>query len=327
VRFDGGMERTATIVEELQWEELHPEVDHAPKIGAFGTVFKARRQIGRNMYTDVAVKALRIHSAGLNQHDYEQAVCDLKTEAHILQTASNGIINDFVVKFHGVVCGKVPIAWLEKFNHANFHLPSTEQGESTPELLALVMKYESGGNLEDLLHGRNGQKWHGCTIDRIRLLMEISTGLWHLHNYSSHCIIHGDIKSANVLLSGEQGDTSALHVRLTDFGLSSMNSAAARCSRHSSLIHTAERRGTWPYMAPEMYSRKKQMGCVASRCTDMYALGTLMWEVRASNKHVHLYMLSPNGITYPSDSSSLLIFNPFNFVPSFFTRPFFSHQK
>ena len=234
------------------------------------------------MFTEVAVKALKMHSAGLNQCDYDQAVKDLKNEAHILQNASNGIINDFVVKFHGVVCGKIPSNWLEKFTHANFHLPPTENGESSPELVALVMKYESGGNLEDLLHGNgngSGHQWHGSTEDRIRLLMEIATGLWHLHNYSRHCIIHGDIKSANVLLSGEQGDTRALHVRLTDFGLSSMNSTAARCSRNSSLIQTTEKRGTWPYMAPEMYSRKKQRGCTASRSTDIYALGTLMWEV------------------------------------------------
>lgn len=37
-------------------------------------------------------------------------------------------------------------------------------------------------------------------------------------------------------------------------------------------------------MAPEMYARKKQMGCVASRSTDIYALGTLMWEVLCNQR-------------------------------------------
>mmetsp|Transcript_12920 Transcript_12920/g.23860 ORF Transcript_12920/g.23860 Transcript_12920/m.23860 type:complete len:874 (-) Transcript_12920:124-2745(-) len=275
---------SASMIKELKWEELHPELNHVPKVGAFGTVFKAKRQIGRDMFTDVAVKALKIHSAGLNRNDYDQAMKELKNEADILQNASNGIINDFVVKFHGIVCGNIPSIWLEKFRHSNFHLPPNSAGDSVPELVALVMKYESGGNLEELLHNSCGRTWHGNTIDRIRLLMEITTGLWHLHNYASHCIIHGDIKSANVLLSGEQGNTNAIHVRLTDFGLSSMNTTAARCSRNSSVIRTSEKRGTWPYMAPEMYARKKQMGCAASRSTDIYALGTLMWEVLCNQR-------------------------------------------
>lgn len=253
-------------IEELNWKELHPDVNSVPKHASFGMVFKARRQIGRKVLTDVSVKVLH-H----NQLQNDKAVLDLKKEAITIQKASNGIINNFVVKLHGIVSGPLPTAWKEIFVKYDF---SFSESPPNSEMMALVMEYEGGGNLEDLLHRSHDHVWHGDTRERIRLLMEVSTGLWHLHFNPIYCIIHGDIKPANVLLSGDQGNTNALHIRLADFGLSSVENVATCKNCNSPVINTSEERGSWAYLAPEIYN-----GCKASVSSDVYALGTLIYEV------------------------------------------------
>jgi len=100
-----------------------------------------------------------------------------------------------------------------------------------------------------------------------------------LHNNSEQIIIHGDIKPANCLLTAPE-----MHVRLSDFGLAlareTAASSAAMSSTRSSTGETAA--GTWQYKAPEMYRSMVKAAQQASRSTDIYALGTLMWEVLAN---------------------------------------------
>ena len=47
----------------------------------------------------------------------------------------------------------------------------------------------------------------------------------------------------------------------------------------SSVGSSTDTRGTWPYMAPEMFRSRTEPAAQASRTTDVYALGTLVWEV------------------------------------------------
>ena len=69
------------------------------------------------------------------------------------------------------------------------------------------------------------------------------------------------------------------HVRLADFGLATLNAVQSRMSRISTVQVAADRRGTWPYMAPEMYASRSAAAAAASRTTDVFALGTLLWEL------------------------------------------------
>ena len=85
--------------------------------------------------------------------------------------------------------------------------------EHSRSMIALVTRFEGGGNLHDALHAVKP-----CVIpmvERLRILVEIATGLFHLHRAEGEAIIHGDIKSENVLFSGK-----GMQVRLADFGLS-----------------------------------------------------------------------------------------------------------
>ena len=65
-------------------------------------------------------------------------------------------------------------------------------------------------------------------------------------------MVHGDIKPANILLSGD----SPAKVRLADFGLSEWRTAGlGRTVGRSSLQMTGHFRGTSIYAAPEMLQR------------------------------------------------------------------------
>ncbi|KAG0300297.1 hypothetical protein BGZ98_009297 [Dissophora globulifera] len=92
--------------------------------------------------------------------------------------------------------------------------------------------------------------------DKARIARQISLGLAYLH---SKGIIHGDIKSLNVLL------TKYKDCKICDFG-----------SAHK----TGEqgRGGTTAWMAPELFLSPPQY----SHKSDVYALGMVMWEM-ASN--------------------------------------------
>ena len=147
-----------------------------------------------------------------------------------------------------------------------------------PFLFGLVMSFEAGGSLDTKLFPRRAGRasWPSKMVDRLRVLKEAAAGLYGLHAVG---MVHGDLKPENVLLSGK---ADSPHVRLADFGLATIKGSAERASRISVIAHADEKRGTWPYMAPEMYRSKAAPPAAASRSTDVYAFGTLMHEVLAT---------------------------------------------
>ncbi len=78
------------------------------------------------------------------------------------------------------------------------------------------------------------------TEDRIRLMIQISSGLAFLHDER---IIHRDIKPANILVTRVNGETVA---KLTDFGLARILEENEITSRMSTDV------GTYCYKAPEL---------------------------------------------------------------------------
>ena len=147
--------------------------------------------------------------------------------------------------------------------------PPSSSGGGARELLALVLRWEDGGSLADLLHTR---AWGASTSTRLLFCSQLAYGLCNLH---SKGIIHADIKSGNVLLSDRGGSPRPL---FTDFGISELRRAAASTTQPQEAA-TGSQRGTWPYMAPEMFRSKAAAAVAPSRTTDVYALGTLCWEV------------------------------------------------
>ncbi len=156
--------------------------------------------------------------------------------------------------------------------------PGAAAAPQPPELLGLVMAFVEGGSLEAKLHG--GVPWQAPTAEKLRLLVGVARGVAHLHSGGGPaCVVHGDLKPANVLLAdGNQP-------RLIDFGLSKVRDVAAQSARSAgSRVGGAQAGGSWPYMAPELYRRRTAAGgwdaaSAPSRSTDVYAFGTLCWEV------------------------------------------------
>jgi serine/threonine protein kinase len=149
---------------------------------------------------------------------------------------------------------------------------------AAPFLFGLIMSFEAGGALDARLFPRRGGRasWPLNMVDKLRVLKEAAAGLYGLHAIG---MVHGDLKPENVLLSGK---ADAPSVRLADFGLATVKSGASRASRISTIAAAEEKRGTWPYMAPEMYRSRTAPPAAASRSTDVYAFGTLMHEVLAA---------------------------------------------
>ena len=126
-------------------------------------------------------------------------------------------------------------------------VPVLEVGEAY-----LVLPYYPRGSLaRRLQEGKLG-------LDQtVRLAAELGRGLDALHE---HGILHRDVKPSNVLLSGD--GTAAL----ADFGL-------ARASDSTRITHDGQLVGTPHYLAPELIE-----GAEATRASDMYALGCLLYE-------------------------------------------------
>ena len=140
------------------------------------------------------------------------------------------------------------------------------------------MAWEGGGTLSSRLHpDGNILPWAARTPERLRLLERICVGVHALHILEPKLIVHGDIKSENVLLAAD-GEP-----RLSDFGLASLRDArsGSSTSRAASKENVA---GTYHYKAPEMYGTRTKPALRADRRTDVYALATLCWEVLSGQR-------------------------------------------
>ena len=216
-------------------------------------------------------------------------------EAATLVRASDDGVNDYVVKLFGVARGLAP-SWAAAVERARATLaekgvagaaaPAAAQASGgTPlQLLGLVTDWQEGGSLDVALFPLAAERapWPQDLADKLRLLCEVAEGLWRLHGSG---IVHGDVKSENVLLSANTG--AERHPRLADFGFAQLRAVADQAARASkiSLAHEATDivKGTPAYMAPEMKPSRANgvvvLAIAADRRTDTYAFGTLAWEL------------------------------------------------
>jgi serine/threonine protein kinase len=145
---------------------------------------------------------------------------------------------------------------LASFNHPNI-VPVHSAGEADG-LFYYVMEYVRGETLEQRL-GRG-------PLDEeevVRLGCDLLSALQDAHE---HGVIHRDIKPGNVFLVGERA-------LLGDFGL-----AKAADEDSPPLTEPGHQLGTPAYMPPE------QVSGAATRRTDLYALGMLLYEAATGRR-------------------------------------------
>lgn len=137
---------------------------------------------------------------------------------------------------------------------AVFGSVSTDDG-----CFALILELAAGGDLRRFLDGsRSPGEENGIGSElKSRFMVQIACGVACLH---SHNVEHRDLKSPNILL------TSALQVKVSDFGMSRITSVLS--------TQTETWGGSTAWIAPEVLERSMR-----SPASDVYSLGVILWEV------------------------------------------------
>lgn len=176
--------------------------------------------------------------------------CVLSGEARAIKTMKKS-------EAHAKLFG-TEIAIIKRVKHPN--IVQTFDVYETSTHIHIVMEYMEGGMLYDAIE--DGVRFSECDI--AQFMRELLDGIMYLHN---HGIVHRDIKPENVLCTSQN---TPLHVKIADFGLSSIASVAGIKENHmlmSTIIGTPE------FIAPEIANRQEYTEKV-----DMWALGMLCYN-------------------------------------------------
>ncbi len=139
--------------------------------------------------------------------------------------------------------------------------------------LFLVMEYIQGASLWSLVRAAREQGTRTPIPIAISIAIGLLSGLHAAHEATDEQghplgIVHRDVSPQNVLV-GTDGVA-----RLLDFGV-------ARAATRLSSTHDGRLKGKVRYMAPE------QLGGEATRRTDIYSAGVVLWEVLTNQRLFH----------------------------------------
>ncbi|XP_074359896.1 putative inactive receptor kinase At2g26730 [Apium graveolens] len=139
-----------------------------------------------------------------------------------------------------------------------------------------IYDYMPAGSLAMLLHGSNSPpNWE----TRVRIATSAARGLAHLHSFGK--IVHGNLKSSNILLSNDE----APEATIIDYGLSTFLSDDSNYPDH----HRAG-----GYRAPEVLEPRK-----ATLKSDVYSFGVLLLELITGKSPCQQTSTGEEGIDLP----------------------------
>ena len=115
------------------------------------------------------------------------------------------------------------------------------------EVPMLVYEFIPNGTLHQLIHGRQHHPHSGPRVSfatRLKIGQEAAEALSYLHSWASPPIIHGDMKSANILID------DSYTVKVSDFGASTL--APTDEAQFVTFVQ-----GTYGYLDPEYMQTSK----------------------------------------------------------------------
>ena len=100
----------------------------------------------------------------------------------------------------------------------------------------MVQEHLGGGSLRQLLQANEKSRgrlysWRTCAL----WMCQLAQAVEHMHSVRPVMVIHRDIKSDNVMLTGDKGTPEEADVKLGDLGLH--RQVCGPCDGHVSLMH------------------------------------------------------------------------------------------
>ncbi|KAF3776346.1 putative LRR receptor-like serine/threonine-protein kinase [Nymphaea thermarum] len=149
--------------------------------------------------------------------------------------------------------------------------------------LILLYEYMSGGNLRQLLSGRSSTSAFLTWEIRLKIALNVATGLDYLHSGCYPPIIHRDVKTTNILLNAK------MEAKVADFGLSRAGQKEEEADQPTVVVNPRQYRfdqrddvtqvstavaGTRGYIDPEYYRTKR-----VTKKSDVYSFGVVLLEL------------------------------------------------
>ncbi|XP_072149994.1 putative wall-associated receptor kinase-like 16 [Setaria viridis] len=138
------------------------------------------------------------------------------------------------------------------------------------EVPVLVYEFVSNGTLYHYIHGKEPNVEDIALDTRLRIAAESAEALSYMHSSASPPILHGDVKTANILLDDK------LNAKVSDFGASKL--APTDEAEIATLVQ-----GTCGYLDPEYL-----MTCQLTDKSDVYSFGVVVLELLTRKKALYL---------------------------------------
>lgn len=135
------------------------------------------------------------------------------------------------------------------------------------EIPMLVYEFVPNGTLSDFIHKQDSGSAISLDI-RLKLAAESAEALAHLHSSTSHTVIHGDVKSSNILLDENK------MAKVADFGASTL-----MLTDETKTVSFVQ--GTPGYIDP-VYCETRRL----TKKTDVFSFGVVILELMTRKKAI-----------------------------------------